>query len=66
MLGRARVAAQHELAVDEERIGRTEHEMTSARVRLEQDPGRHDAPAQQIRGACLVDDRDAGEADRLA
>jgi hypothetical protein len=64
--GRARVAAQDELAIHEQRVRRTEGENSAARVRLEQDPGRDDAPAQQVPGACFIENADAGEADRFA
>jgi hypothetical protein len=59
--GGARVAAQHQLAIDEERVGRAVDQRRAAAVVLEQHPRCADRPPQQLARVQLVSDGDAAE-----
>jgi hypothetical protein len=66
-LGGLRVAAEHQLAVDEHRVGGAVDELFAVRLLLEQDPGvgRAEGPFEERPGGRLVGDGDAGQADAL-
>ncbi|PYQ29410.1 MAG: hypothetical protein DMF56_10600 [Acidobacteria bacterium] len=57
---RAREAAHHELAIDEQRVGRAIDEHVVA-VALEHDPRVADRPAKHLARVQFIGDRDAGQ-----
>jgi hypothetical protein len=63
---RAGVASQHQLAVDEERVGRAVHEVLARGGALEHDPRRGERPVQKLARLRLVEDLDARKSHRLA